>query len=240
MLLVAKCLHRVHRFVHPPLSLLCRHLSGATISSYLLVMHRFLSSRFVRAHPPRTTSSRKIRSFLDSSASYKHNTSFPQVKKQTSSRPHTPTSNNRFKTITTMLLFITTILATSGALAAPMTKNAQVDITTVDVTSRSAPLADNTSSCSGYNDAFWNVDASAFTVTIGRPYLGGSRCGLIEEKIAQDFNLTGLKCKGSKDNTNTVITIASNMKAANLAKINTALNNAYPEIDFNCPTALKR
>lgn len=52
----------VHRFVHPPLSLLYRHLSDATISSYLLLMHRSLSSRFVRVHRPRTTSSRKIRS----------------------------------------------------------------------------------------------------------------------------------------------------------------------------------
>lgn len=139
-----------------------------------------------------------------------------------------------------MLFFITTIIAASGALAAPMTNDAQVHDTTVDLTSRSAPLADNTSACSGYNDAFWNVDASAFTVKIGRPYLGGSRCGLIKEKVAQDFDLTGLKCKGAKDNKNTVITIASNMKPANLAKINTALKNAYPEIDFNCPTALKR
>lgn len=71
----------VHRFVHPPLSLLYRHLSDATISSHLLLTHRSLSSRFVRVHRPRTTSSRKIRSFLHSSASYKHNTSLPQVKK---------------------------------------------------------------------------------------------------------------------------------------------------------------
>lgn len=52
----------VHRFVHPPLSLLYRHLSDATISSHLLLTHRSLSSRFVRVHRPRTTSSRKIRS----------------------------------------------------------------------------------------------------------------------------------------------------------------------------------
>lgn len=71
----------VHRFVHPPLSLLYRHLSDATISSHLLLTHRSLSSRFVRVHRPRTTSSRKIRSSLHSSASYKHNTSLPQVKK---------------------------------------------------------------------------------------------------------------------------------------------------------------
>lgn len=71
----------VHRFVHPPLSLLYRHLSDATISSHLLLMHRSLSSRFVRVHRPPTTSSRKIRSSLISSASYKHNTSLPQVKK---------------------------------------------------------------------------------------------------------------------------------------------------------------
>lgn len=71
----------VHRFVHPPLSLLYCHLSDATISSHLLLTHRSLSSRFVRVHRPPTTRSRKIRSSLHSSASYKHNTSLPQVKK---------------------------------------------------------------------------------------------------------------------------------------------------------------
>lgn len=138
-----------------------------------------------------------------------------------------------------MRFFIITILAATGALAAPVSFLPQAD-STVDLTTRSSALADNTSKCSGYNDAFWNVNTSAFSITIGRPYLGGGKCPAIKEKVAQDFTLSGLKCKGANNNKNTVITITSNMQAANLAKINKALKNAYPEIEFSCPTALRK
>ena len=157
------------------------------------------------------------------------------------SKKHTKPDQNKQQpnTFITMRFSITTILAATGALAAPVSINPQRD-TTAELTTRSNTLANNTSKCSGYNDAFWNVNTSAFSVTIGRPYLGGGKCPTIKEKVAQDFTLSGLKCKGANDNKNTVITITSNMKAANLANINKALKNAYPEIEFSCPTQLRK
>ncbi|KAM3422198.1 hypothetical protein BST61_g2564 [Cercospora zeina] len=128
----------------------------------------------------------------------------------------------------------TTLLAASGALAAPFVLDTTTESPSALV-ARGEALAPDTAKCLGYRNSFWDINQSIFQITIGRPYLGGSRCGLIEDKVAKFFHVDGLTCKGAKDNKNTVIQIKSNMDDKNLQNINKGLKNAYPEISFDCP-----
>ncbi|KAF2214258.1 hypothetical protein CERZMDRAFT_82993 [Cercospora zeae-maydis SCOH1-5] len=128
----------------------------------------------------------------------------------------------------------TAIFAATGALAAPFVLNTTTE-SSAALVARGKKLAPDTAKCLGYRNSFWDINQSIFQVTIGRPYLGGSRCGLIEDKVAEFFHVDGLTCKGAKDNKNTIIHIKSNMGDTNLQHINEGLKNAYPEINFDCP-----
>ncbi|KAI5364720.1 hypothetical protein Slin15195_G042580 [Septoria linicola] len=160
---------------------------------------------------------------------------------------HKPTSTTSTKTPlrtylqinpNNMRFHLTAIFAATTALAAPLSLGTTQDRT--ELTPRSTAIPVNTSSCSGYNNAFWNINQSAFSITIGRPYLDGSKCDLVKDKITRSFKVQGFKCQGASDKKNTVLKIKSNMNAANLAKVNKALHDAYPEIQFNCPTSLRK
>lgn len=137
-----------------------------------------------------------------------------------------------------MRFHLTTIFAATTALAAPLSLTTTQ--TPIELTPRDTTIPPNTSTCSGYNNAFWNINQSAFSITIGRPYLDGSKCDIVKDKITQSFKVQGFKCQGTSDKQNTVLKIKSNMNAANLANVNKALNDAYPEIQFTCPTSLRK
>ncbi|GIZ38743.1 hypothetical protein CKM354_000214700 [Cercospora kikuchii] len=128
----------------------------------------------------------------------------------------------------------TVLLAATGALAAPTIPSTTTE-SPDELVKRGSALAYDTSSCKGFKNSFWDVNQSIFQVTVGRPYLGGSRCGLVEDKVTKFFHVDGFKCKGAKDNKNTILQIKSNMNHENIQQINVGLKNAYPEIDFDCP-----
>lgn len=127
----------------------------------------------------------------------------------------------------------TTLLAASAALAAPMPN--ELETTQPELFARYPATGQNNPSCDGYRDAFWDVNQSAFKVTIGRPYLGGGRCPELRAKVSKHFHVKSFKCSGALKNQKTVITMTSNMDASNLANVNKGLKAAYPELSFSCP-----
>lgn len=123
------------------------------------------------------------------------------------------------------------LLTTSlvGALAAPIEQVSSVKIRGVKP---------EQATCKGYNNALWNIDQSVFKITVGRPYLDGSRCDSIKDKISANMDIDTLKCSGTDKEANTKLTLVSDMHEKNLANVNKALAAAYPEITFSCPTSL--
>ncbi|CAK3789494.1 Hypothetical predicted protein [Lecanosticta acicola] len=135
---------------------------------------------------------------------------------------------------------ITTLLQTasllSSALAAPPVTTNIALLNTRDV----AYVPKNQSKCKGWNNVQLDWDQSVYEVYIGRPYLGGKNCDLVQSKIeSTGFQVEAMRCSGVQKNGNTKITILSNMKKKNLALANEAMRAAYPEIRFSCPTDME-
>lgn len=133
------------------------------------------------------------------------------------------------------------LFAATTTLAAPLLNTATPNtVSDTLLLPRGGPISFNESNCKGYVDVFWNVNTAAYKVTIGRPYLGGSRCPTIKTLIADKVSIETLKCSGEDNNSKTILTITADRSEKNLKNINAALSNAYPEIKFHCPTKVNK
>lgn len=132
-----------------------------------------------------------------------------------------------------MQYFALTLLALTGALAAPVANK----------TPAFARPNSDSATCVGYTNTeslMFDYDKAYFQVNVGRPYLGGGRCKELKAKIETKFNIDGkLSCKGGDDDKTTVLKFKSNLKKDNLKMVNAGLHVAYPEIKFSCPTDIR-
>lgn len=140
-------------------------------------------------------------------------------------------SRLRQSTPKTMQYLTITLLALTGALAAPLANKAP------------AIAASNSATCVGYTNTeslMFDYSKAYFQVNIGRPFLGGGRCDDLKSKIETKFNIDGkLSCKGTDNDRNTVLKFKSSLKKDNLKMVNAGLKAAYPEIKFSCPTDIR-
>jgi hypothetical protein len=133
-----------------------------------------------------------------------------------------------------MQIIAITLLALTGALAAPVAHKAPAW----------AFANSNSANCAGYADTesmMFDYTKAYYQVNIGRPFLGGGLCKVLQAKIETKFDISGkLSCKGGDDDKNTVLKFKSNLgDESNLKMVNAGLKAAYPEITFTCPTNIR-
>jgi hypothetical protein len=100
-------------------------------------------------------------------------------------------------------------------------------------------LPPNQSTCTGYVNAFWDVNRTAYKVTVGRPYLDGARCGAVRDLISEVMPVRSLRCRGTAGKTNTVLTLTTGAGEAERKRVNEALRRAYPGVEFGCPVQVR-